>query len=364
MISARCRQSTITLYVYAGVNAEEKPVYTRSVLENVFFEKDYQVVMARRGLEVKDTAQVIIDTDATPAPLAYPVNSFFVEGIGPDTDVKVTEFLTSGTFTNPTENTVDVLVVAGGGGGGSGGGAGGGAGGLIYAEGIASSGPVEVVVGDGGLGFDVGQGQNGKDSKFGTLTAIGGGGGGFITGAGLNGGSGGGAPIEPNIAGEGVAGQGYAGGLSSSIGALGLGGGGGAEEKGGDGTESKGGKGGDGLPFSISGETKFYAGGGGGASYSGLVGNCSGCGGLGGGGCGVVGDGGNGEANTGGGGGGAEIEGARKGGNGGSGIVIVKYTSLPTKQSMAAERKVYNISRAWLPPNGRAIPNILELYAR
>ena len=35
-----------------------------------------------------------------------------------------------------------------------------------------------------------------------------------------------------------------------------------------------------------------------------------------------------------------------------------------SKQEIAAERKVYEINRVWLPPNGRAFPSILEIYAR
>lgn len=86
MISARLRPATITLYAYTGVDAQRKPVYSRTVLAGVFLDKDYQTAQERRGIATKDTAQVIIDLAATPlASLAFPVNSFFVEGECADT---------------------------------------------------------------------------------------------------------------------------------------------------------------------------------------------------------------------------------------------------------------------------------------
>jgi len=85
MISARLRQSTITLYVYTGVDAQRRPTYSREVLAGVFLEKEYQSVMERRGIAVKDKAQVIIDLNATPlSTFNFPANSFFVEGVVTD----------------------------------------------------------------------------------------------------------------------------------------------------------------------------------------------------------------------------------------------------------------------------------------
>lgn len=79
MISARLRQDTVTLYVYAG-EVEGEPSYTRTVLTGVFFEKDYQHVKANSGIQTQDTAQLIIDLEATPVALSFPANSFFVSG--------------------------------------------------------------------------------------------------------------------------------------------------------------------------------------------------------------------------------------------------------------------------------------------
>ena len=86
MISARLRQSTITLYTYTGVDALKKPVYSRQVIAGVFFDKDYQTAQEKRGIATKDTAQVIIDLAATPlSAYTFPVNSFFVDGTCTDT---------------------------------------------------------------------------------------------------------------------------------------------------------------------------------------------------------------------------------------------------------------------------------------
>ena len=85
MISQRLRPATITLYVYTGVDAQKRPLYTREVLAGVFLEKEYQSVMERRGIAVKDKAQVIIDLNATPpSTFNFPPNSFFVEGVVAD----------------------------------------------------------------------------------------------------------------------------------------------------------------------------------------------------------------------------------------------------------------------------------------
>jgi hypothetical protein len=85
MISARLRQSTITLYVATGMDAQRRPTYSREVLAGVFLEKEYQSVMERRGIAVKDKAQVVIDLNATPpSTLNFPANSFFVEGVVTD----------------------------------------------------------------------------------------------------------------------------------------------------------------------------------------------------------------------------------------------------------------------------------------
>ena len=254
-------------------------------------------------------------------------------------------FLTSGTFTPtsvPVGGTVDYLVVAGGGGGGRYGGGGGG-GGLIYAtsQAVASGTSYVVTVGGGAPGWP-GDAQSGGNAAPGinstisaiNVTAYGGGGGGLYGnptgGNGANGGSGGGGGGSNGGAtagGTAIVGQGNAGGTSSNQASNNGGGGGGAGAAGTSGVSSSG-AGGIGAPYTISGTSTYYAGGGSGNQLSGTL-----AGGLGGGGtgfaAGVTGTTAmDGTANTGGGGGGARdntISGVFRAGNGGSGIVIIRY---------------------------------------
>ena len=250
---------------------------------------------------------------------------------------------------------VQVLVVAGGGGGGASGG-GGGAGGLIFNNSVTvnTNTDVHVVAGVGGTGANLGGQNNGNDggnSSFGTIVATGGGYGGGGAQDGGDGGSGGGAGRDStsyNDLSSGVAGQGNAGGGSYDNSASAGGGGGGAGSAGGNGsiggssdtatTGVHGGAGGVGLPYSISGETKFYAAGGAGGQYQGggIPQGGSGLGGNGGmqtlaGASGGSRTGGHGMPDTGsGGGGGGGTNGgthdpAGEGGSGGNGTVIVRY---------------------------------------
>jgi DNA-directed RNA polymerase specialized sigma24 family protein len=232
---------------------------------------------------------------------------------------------------------VEVLVVGGGGSGGSQlgvstatGAGGGGAGGLIYnsSYSVTPGESIDIVVGEGGTAYTSGsdlQGDNGDDSSFGTLVAVGGGGGGSRYKAGLSGGSGGGGGYS-SVGGSGVTGQGYAGGTGTND--YGGSGGGGASEVGVSGVDNNGQSGGDGLDygniFGITvGDNGWFAGGGGGGgrdSYSG------GSGGLGGGGSGGVNSNGNAATEGTGGGGGGSGDNPWAGGDGGSGIVIVKYS--------------------------------------
>lgn len=118
-------------------------------------------------------------------------------------------FTASGTFTPDTAGTVDVLVVAGGGGPGytAWSGAGGGGGVIYETEHSVSATAYSVTVGNGGT-----QGNNGGNSAFDSLTAIGGGRGGTPTLAAASGGSGGGgANSVYRTGGAGTSGQGYAG---------------------------------------------------------------------------------------------------------------------------------------------------------
>ena len=251
--------------------------------------------------------------------------------------------------------SVSYLVVAGGGGSAGasgGGGGGGGAGGFLTGTAsISLATTYTVTVGAGGAGGATGQGgatgdgTNGSDSVFSTITSTGGGGGGAAgvsNRAGKTGGSGGGGGAY-SPGGAGGAGntpstspsQGNNGGAAVST-YDGGGGGGGASAVGGS-TPSVavGGAGGAGTASSISGSSVTYAGGGGGASST-----TGGAGGAGGGGTG----GGYptqnataGTANTGGGGGSNYgISGVAKAG--GSGVVIIAY---PTTNKLATATGTY-----------------------
>jgi PKD repeat protein len=262
----------------------------------------------------------------------------------------------SSTWTIPVGVTqVEYLLVAGGGGGGANGGSGGGAaGGFITATGFAVT-PSEIIsvsVGTGGehrLSTD-GMGGNGTNSTFSTLTAVGGGGGaGYLAAisgrtSGGNGGSGGGGGVQPygTPAGNGTPGQGYNGGAGGCADANGQrgGGGGGSSKVGEDcgtyNSPSTSGMGGNGTASSITGESIIYAGGGGaGGSANGGSAATGGTGGTGGGGNGGQGllSGGVSGTNGLGGGGGGTGAGTFDSGDGGSGVVIIRYnitTASPT----------------------------------
>jgi len=247
--------------------------------------------------------------------------------------------------------SVEALVVAGGGGGnrsyvplsGPSAGGGGGGGGVIQATISLEATDYPVVVGAGGTGqYQSGQqynsnATNGSNSSFASLVAIGGGKGGgsdYIVGNGGSGGGGGlsiGFPAPPRPPGGlGTPGQGYDGGLGGQhYGSEPPGGGGGA------GAAGSGFTGGNGYLSSITGTPTYYGGGGGGAPPYGDF-YPSGDGGLGGGGKGAYRDpstlteynGENGTPNTGGGGGGGRYPSGSytyRGGDGGSGIVILRY---------------------------------------
>jgi hypothetical protein len=247
-------------------------------------------------------------------------------------------FRSSGTFTPAKGLSCDVLAVAGGGGAASYAGGGGGAGGLLtFTSQSLTATNYTVTIGAGGAnsGTDIGTniyGSDGINSQFGSLTAcIGGGGGGggsgFGTSLGRAGGSGGGGGGRSGTAygGAGTSGQGYAGGDNNASGYNG-GGGGGAGGAGATGS-GIGGQGGIGATSALinamgsatsTGQlvsTSYYFAGGGGGYGS----PPSADGGYGGGGGSAV---ANGTANTGGGGG---TSSAFAYGNGGSGIVIVRY---------------------------------------
>lgn len=268
-------------------------------------------------------------------------------------------FTTTGVFTPTSNLSCDYLVIAGGGGGGYSYGSGGGAGGLRSTVGSTGGGgalesPISVTastnytitVGAGGTGGGLNAGTNGSNSTFSTITSTGGGRGGSYASnfAGGDGGSGGGGrPITAPTTGGAAnpSGQGYAGGNANTVSSSGAGGGG-AGAVGGSPAGTNNGiaaNGGVGLQLTtwanatLTGtDNGYYAGGGGGGTtIGGGNGVQPGFGGLGGGGRGssIVpnGNGVAGTANTGGGGGGSAYEnGPPTAGNGGSGIVIIKWS--------------------------------------
>ena len=315
---------------------------------------------------------------------------------------------------------VDAVVVGGGGGGGAWTGAGGGAGGVVaygdVFETLPAQSPLNVIpatnyqvtVGYGGAGArlqvtDVTNftpGSNGQPSEFGDLVAYGGGVGASwpstepqqLANAGsATVGSGGGATDsddKDDIAGAGnsdsfvaVGGRGKAGGKSTHGEGRPheAGGGGGAGENGENPPDSNtSGAGGDGVQISLTGSSRWIAGGGGGGTHADYedatgeeTGGVVGAGGLGGGGAGSgpqrvdwsgsnVGDtpvGQAGQANTGGGGGGAghnnlEAGHSSQGGQGGSGIVIVRFNRTPdAPTALSAASQDRGAQLTWSAPS-------------
>jgi hypothetical protein len=254
-------------------------------------------------------------------------------------------------------SNVDYLVIAGGGGGGGNGGnygGGGGAGGLrCTVDATGGGGSLEsklsltaqtytVTVGAGGAGTSVP--TSGSNSVFSTITSNGGGSGSSSpngsTAVAASGGSGGGGDGYTSTSGaSGATNQGRAGGNGyiPGSGSRAGGGGGGANVAGTNAGPAQGGKGGDGVSIptmansTFTGFNTYFAGGGGGSSQTGssTTGN-PGLGGLGGGGNGTVdATAQSGLANTGSGGGGSGYNNntntAGITGNGGSGLVIIRY---------------------------------------
>lgn len=269
-----------------------------------------------------------------------------------DGNFKVHSFNGNGTFTvvsagDPINSFVDALVV--GGGAGAGVHSGGGSGGYRYitSHGISvNSYPIAIGVGGSGVTTVTGAPTNGSNSSFDSIVAAGGGAAGQLGDPplpnGQDGGSGGAAVtnLTGNVVGTAGSGnipsvspsQGNNGGVAAvdpSNGKAPGGGGGGAGTIGQDATVDAvhgiyiGGNGGDGLLNSITGTPTYYAGGGAGGANAG---DTAGTGGLGGGGNGssstTPAD--NGITNTGGGGGGAGTA-PFLSGNGGSGVVIIRY---------------------------------------
>ncbi len=234
------------------------------------------------------------------------------------------------TFVVNQDLEVDVLIVGGGAAGrraalSSTSGPGGGAGGVLFKQNLNyTNSVINLYVGSGGVSptYNTSVQGSGTNSFFDSHIAYGGGGGGMYgsnVGVGYDGGSGGGGRGDINgnrNGGNGVTEQGNAGSASSGRDS-GAGGGAGASAISFNGGEGRyfGNLFGDNL-----GENGWF-GGGGGAGYH----TNSGLGGIGGGGDGGKSNiGENGLPNSGGGGGGGSVSGLY-GGDGGSGIVIVRY---------------------------------------
>jgi len=284
----------------------------------------------------------------------YYVRAFATNSVGTAYGNQVSFTTTAGTVVSFTTvassswtvpagvNSAELLVVAGGGGGGGRSGGGGGGGGVVYHSNFQMSGSINVTVGGGGTFTETApnnqsSGSNGGNSVFGSITALGGGGGGSYTAqAPINGGSGGGGSGGGNFQtgasgyqmnSGGGTGYGYSGGNGHPVAnPYYSGGGGGAGGSGGNASPASGGNGGPGILSSITGLPVYYGGGGAGGSEPG---GTLATGGLGGGGNGsntAGGNGGNAVPNTGGGGGGTRsFNTTEKGGNGGSGLIIIKY---------------------------------------
>lgn len=282
----------------------------------------------------------------------------WVEPINPDigedtTGYRVEVFQNTGpgTWTVPSDvYNIHLLVVAGGGSGGHQVGGGGGAGGMIeitrYPVRPGTTIPYNVGAGGPAPGFQPSNNVSnpGTPSTFGDIVATGGGSGGNHIGtrsgpadSGGSGGGGGGGPggnaqggvNNTQYVGYRAVQYGFPGGNGVSGGGWSGGGGGGAGQRGTNAGNNLGGMGGSGRVSWILGEARYFAGGGGGCTEN--SGGQFGRGGIGGGGRGSSGnDQGkndvdvNGKRNTGGGGGGTRDNPAGAG-NGGPGVIIVRY---------------------------------------
>ena len=290
-------------------------------------------------------------------------------------------FNSNGTFTTNSNLVCDILVVGGGASGNQRHSGGGGAGALIYSTNMTlSAGTYTINIGAGGIAPAFGSpgtiinGNNGGDSEIILDTTVlyrakggGYGSGNATNSSGGNGGSGGGCTgndrnqqtvgiaVNTNIInGESGFTRGNSGGKGDGGGAINVfeewsgGGGGGAGSAGSNSTldqglNTNGGNGGNGLEINITGTPTYYAGGGGGGIAN-TTNGTAGSGGLGGGGAGSKGllTATAGTPNTGGGGGGGGYSttgsGNGLGGNGGTGVVIIRYL----KKSNETKKELFN----------------------
>lgn len=341
-ITLSSNTGTVPLTVASGVGAGESFAFN-----------------IRRG---SSTGQIIANTGSIGT---YTLGAF-MDATGGTTEVigsyKYHYFTESGEFnvtqlsTGPSaRNVLTTLVVAGGGAGGSSDGngvGGGGAGGLLNTTTPVGAGGYLVVVGGGGVGGPTGGGisTKGNDSFIQNnpqflgsnvpinISATGGGAGRgrYAPTAYISGGSGGGGSAWQGTAGTGIPGQGFPGSPGEDDGSPPRGGAGGGAAAAGGSRSSTGAIGGAGasvpwVPASYGSPGRYFSGGGGGTTEP----NQGGAGGIGGGGSGgiptTIGPAPlykspSGVINTGGGGGaGAGRTGPSQGGDGGSGIIILRY---------------------------------------
>jgi len=245
-------------------------------------------------------------------------------------------FLSSGNFVVSSGGTVEILIIAGGGAGSNWHGGGGGAGGMQLYNTTATEQTYSIVVGAGGAGGTTSLGSNGANSSAFGITSLGGGRGGFYsTTVAASGGSGAGGNGETGYlnGAAGTSGQGTAGGNGVTGHAGGGGGGKGAVGNTASSANSAG-DGGNGATNNYrTGSNITYAGGGGGGTWGG---SSAAAGGTGGGGNGSHSNNSYaptaGTANTGGGGGGNGGQGNNTSWaaqtTGGSGIVVIRYSTL------------------------------------
>ena len=262
---------------------------------------------------------------------------------------RIHSFATVGSFSfnAQTNLNVEYLIIAGGGGGSNRHKGGGGAGGYLSGSFFKTPEPYNVVVGTGGNGASetvlpsVNFGTNGGNSSIFGLTSTGGGASDSPGGSGGGGGSGSAGSLgTPGQGNQGGAGSYTSGGHVSESSYTG-GGGGGAGSVGVAATSvtpSRAGNGGAGLSSSITGSSVIRAGGGGGGAAIGSVDAGSGWGSFGG-----SGGGGNGgragaaqsatpNTGSGGGAGGFSATSNFACGNGGSGIIVIRYLNQSTYQ--------------------------------
>ena len=302
---------------------------------------EYKVLYANRN-----------DAETAFGPFSFTANGFTVPASSGMTNGSGLNYIYMAYKENPTQYAIPsgqmgYLVAAGGGGGGAYNGGGGGAGGFRTTYGLTSGGGASaetnltlatgtytITVGAGGNGqISNTQSVSGSSSSVASITTVGGGSGGGAPNpfyAANNGGSGGGGAYASTLTGgTGTANQGFDGG--DGDGGVNSGGGGGAASAGANATGAggTGGNGGNGVTVAITGSNVGYAGGGGGAGYpagAGAAGGASSGGGAG----GANSAGGAGTANTGGGGGGSQDTANppnNPGGNGGSGVVVLRMNT-------------------------------------